>query len=162
MADNRRNLFWGWVLLLLGAFLLLDHRFPHLFGWYTILIGLGVALFVQGLARNKGAVFPGTFLFLLGLFFLLEQTEVIYLPGWQNWPLIVLFLGVSFVVLYVFDPNRRGALLTGTIIIAGAFIFLRYPHGRDEILEWLGHWWPLILILIGLRIIWKTSVRQKS
>jgi len=152
----------GWLLLLVGAFLLLDHWYPHLFGWYTILIALGAALLIRAARRDRGVAFPGAFLLLLGLFFLLKETDFIYIPWWQNWPMILLITGISFVVLFAFDTTKRGSLIVGSTLILMAFIFLTNPYRWEDILDWIGDWWPLILIIIGLNIIWKAGWGRKS
>lgn len=158
MTRTKNHSLLGGMLIMLGGFLLLDHWYPELFGWNTILIALGVALLIRALGPSKGSALPGAFLLLLGLFFLLKEANIIYVLWWQNWPLIILILGISFVTQFVFDPHRRGALMTGIILIALAFIFLRYRYRWDDIVEALARWWPLILVLIGLRMIWKTAV----
>jgi predicted membrane protein len=162
MNNVRRNSFFGWILLLLGGFFLLDHWYPHLFGWNTILIALGVALLVRAVRFDRGASFPGAFLLLLGLFLLLKGSDVLYVPWWQTWPLILLFLGVSFVVLFAFDTAKRGSLLVGLSLILIAFILLTNPYSWDDITDWIADWWPLLLILVGLNVLWTTRQKRKS
>ncbi|HEX7345073.1 MAG TPA: DUF5668 domain-containing protein [bacterium] len=161
-STRRPDRLFGWLLLLLGALLLLDHWYPHLFGWTTILIALGAALLIRAARTDRGAAFPGAFLLLLGLFFLVKETDLIYIPWWHNWPMILLILGISFVVLFAFDTTKRGALMVGIPLIVMAFIFLSSPYRWEDILDWIGDWWPLILILIGLNILWKASLSKKS
>jgi hypothetical protein len=162
MLPKRFPALLGWVLLLFGAALLLDRWHPHLLGWSTALIALGVALFYLGAARDRGAIFPGTFLLLLGLLNLLRSQGVADLPWSLTWPLILLILGVAFVTLFIFDPDRRGALPIGIFIIIISFLFIRFPHFWKDILDTAGTWWPVIFILIGLRILWSSRKNKSS
>jgi membrane-bound ClpP family serine protease len=125
------------------------------------MIALGVALFYLGVARDRGAVFPGAFLFLLGLLNLLRNEGVLDLPWSLTWPLIVMALGIAFVTLFLFDPSRKGAVLPGTILIVIAFVFLSFPGAWLDILAFVSSWWPLIFVLIGLRILWGSMRKFK-
>ncbi len=158
---DRRSLV-GFILLLAGLILLLDRWQPDLLGWNTLLIALGVALLVAGARQDRGAILPGTFLFLLGVLLLVKQQHLIYIPWWQTFPLIVLALGVSFVVLYLFDPHRKGVLIPGVLLIAGSLIYLKFPYIWEDILDWLGRWWPILLVIVGLRLIWSSTRLPKK
>jgi hypothetical protein len=162
MPPKRFPALLGWVLLLLGAILLLDRWQPHLLGWSTIMISLGVALIYLGVARDRGAIFPGTFLFLIGVLNLLRSEGVLDIPWSLTWPLILMALGVAFVTLFISDPDRRGALPPGLIIITMAFIFLRFPEFWDTLWDFVGTWWPVILVLIGLRLLYSSRQAAKN
>lgn len=170
MSANRyssRTATLGWILVIVGALLLLNHWHPYpwerwyfTLNWITVLIILGVGLFIAGVFReDHGAVFPGTLLFLTGLMFYLKGRDVIYLPWWRLWPLFLMILGVSFISLCIFEPRRKNALLPGFILIGLAFFFLFFPWSWDELFYWTGKLWPVLLIVIGLGILWK-SVRK--
>lgn len=162
MSDRRRPAALGWILLIIGVLLLLSYWYPISFNWMTLLIVLGIGLFIVGtLQRDHGAIFPGTFLFLLGLLFYLREHTLIHTPWWHLWPLIILSLGVAFVMLYIFDPARKGALFPGLFLIVLAFVFLFFPWSWYEILYWIGKLWPVILIFLGLHLILKSVRREK-
>lgn len=152
----------GFVLLLAGIILLLDRWQPVLLGWNTLLIALGVALLVVGARRDRTAILPGTFLFLLGVLLLVKQQHLIYIPWWQTFPLIVLALGVSFVVLYLFDPLRKSILIPGVLLIAGSLIYLKFPYIWEDILNWVRRCWPILLVFVGLRLIWSSTRSPKK
>jgi len=154
----------GWILLLVGGFLLLTHWYPITLNWTTLLMILGIGLFLIGVFhRDHGAVFPGTFLFLLGLLFYLRENYILITSWWNVWPLIILSIGVAFLILYIFEPDRKGVLFPGVILIAIGLIFLFVPWSLCwwEFIYWIGKLWPLILIVVGLHLILK-SVRRKS
>jgi len=126
-------------------------------------MAIGVGFFLAGIFhRDRGAVFPGTFLFLIGLLFFLNDQDLILLPWWRLWPLFPLFLGVAFINLCIFDPGRKRALFPGIFLIIFAFIFLLLPGSWNELFYWAGKLWPIVLIIIGLHILWKSFQREKT
>lgn len=52
-------------------------------------------------------------------------------------------------------PKPRGSMFTGGILIAVGLLFL-LDLNFDVPLDWLADWWPLILVLIGGRMIWQS------
>ena len=106
------------------------------------------------------AVFPGTFFFLMGLFFYFKEHHIFIAPWWDFWPFILLALGIAFVMQFLFDPDHKGGLIPGIILIAIAFWFLYFPWGWHDILHglaWFGNiWFPALLIIGGFYIIVKS------
>lgn len=123
-------------------------------------MAVGASLFYRGARRDRGFIFPGTFLLLLGLFFFLRHQDLLDFAWWQTWSMIVLLAGISFIVHYLFDLGRRSSLMSGVVLIIIGFVFLHYPDAWDEIFYQGRRWWPVILILIGLRLIW--NAREKA
>lgn len=161
MSALKRSLTPGIILVLIGGLLLLHHWFPFVLNWAAFLIILGIVFILLGISRrDHGAVFPGTFLFLIGLLFYLKSQGLIYLPWWQIWPLFALFLGVAFLALCVFDPQRRYAFFPGIFLVALAFLLLLFPWSWDKIFYWISKLWPVILIIIGLRLLWKAKNKE--
>ncbi|TKJ39080.1 hypothetical protein CEE37_11705 [candidate division LCP-89 bacterium B3_LCP] len=161
MTPHKHSPILGWILLILGGILLFHHWDIFRLDWINILIILGIGLFLIGIfQKSHTAVFPGTFLFLLGLLFYLQDSYVIR-GGWSElWPLILLFLGVAFITLYIFNPADRGALWPGIILIAISFFFLFFPWSWFDIACWVSNLWPILLIIAGLLIIRES--RQKN
>jgi hypothetical protein len=57
-------------------------------------------------------------------------------------------------------PERHGSLAVGALLIlAGLVIASHTVYGYS--LEWLGHWWPLALILFGAYLIFQ-AVRERK
>jgi hypothetical protein len=161
MLHNGRTTF-GWILLIVGGILLFHYWDILELDWMTFLMALGVGLFIAGvLQRDHSAVFPGTFIFLIGLLFYLKDRYILEAPWWDIWPLIILFLGISFVMLYVFNPSRRDTLWPGLILIAVSFFLLFVPWCWYDLFYWIGRLWPVLLILAGLFIILETRKRRK-
>lgn len=145
----------GWILVVLGLFFMLQYLLDWEFYWAVVLIVVGGVLFLYALLkRSESGIFPGTFLFLLGLIFLLHQIDLID-PLSKTWPLILIIIGVSFVMIFLVRPQDWGVLIPGGILTILGLIFLlrnyRYISwgAVGDILEW----WPLILVVVGVRLL---------
>ncbi len=158
MAYNKGPYVFGWVILIIGAALLLNHWHSIELDWTSVLMIIGIALFVAGLLKHDhGAVFPGTLLFLLGLLFYLKANHVIWIPWWELWPVIILCIGVAFLIHFIIDPKRKGGLFPGLVLIAVGFLFLFAPFCWFDIIVWVRKLWPVILIIMGLHLIYKSN-----
>ena len=142
----------GWILIALGIFFVLQYVLDWDFYWATVLMVVGGVLLIYAIVSGThGGVFPGTLLFLLGLFFLLRETGALDDPMEDQWPLILIILGFSFVITFLFRPQDWGILIPGGILmIIGLLFFLRNYryiswHTMHDILQW----WPLILVAVG-------------
>ncbi|MBU1652657.1 hypothetical protein KKA00_10585 [bacterium] len=166
MSHRRHSGVFGWVLLILGIVLILNHWYRWHIEWTTILMILGAGIFLAGVInKDRGAVFPGTFFFLLGLFFYFKEHHIFIAPWWDFWPFILMALGIAFVVQFLFDPLRKGGLVPGVILIAIAFWFLFSPWGWENIvfgIAWFGNvWFPALMIICGIYIIIQSVKRHQ-
>lgn len=57
-------------------------------------------------------------------------------------------------------PKARGSMFGGVMLIAVGVLFL-LDLNFDIPLDWLEDWWPLVLVLIGGRLVWQ-SRRSRS
>jgi len=106
---KRRGLWPAFFLIFIGLFFLLQsfHIIHWDEMWPLFLMGIGCLLFFSALGkRDKGAVFPGTILILVGLFFFLWRY---YDPHWfmdELWPAFPFIVGFAFFVLFLFNPRE--------------------------------------------------------
>lgn len=157
MPRGKRTSFFGWILLVAGIVLFCNYWFALSFNWITLIILLGIGLFLTGIfQRDHGGIFPGTFILLTGLTFNFQECGFIRQSWWELWPLIILFLGVAFITLFIFDPARRGAIIPGILLIAIAFFFLYSPWNWFEIFYYIHRFWPVLLIILGISLIVKS------
>ncbi len=142
----------GWILVVLGLFFLLQYLLDWEFYWAVVLIVVGGVLFLYALIkRSEAGIFPGTFLFLLGLIFLLHQIDLID-PLTKTWPLILIIIGISFVMIFLVRPQDWGVLIPGGILTILGLIFLlrNYRYISWGTVGDILQWWPLILIVLGV------------
>jgi hypothetical protein len=143
----------GIVLILIGAWMLLVQFVPALRGWFswpTIIIGVGLLLFVLGvfLGEHEMAI-PGCIVGGVG--------GILY---WQNatgrweswsyvWALIPGFAGIGTVISGLLGRDTeqvRGGLWT-MLVSAVLFVIFGSVFGAIGV---LGQYWPVLLIVVGV------------
>jgi hypothetical protein len=145
----------GWILIVLGAFFLCMYLFDWQFHWSVVLMVAGAVVFGYGIfSREHSGIFPGSLILLLGLFFFLRQNEVLQDSMEKLWPLILIILGFSFLLTFLFRPQDWGVLIPGGILLViGLLFFLRnYRYVSRHTVSGILQWWPLILVIIGIRL----------
>jgi len=168
MSTHKYSIMPGVILIVIGVLLLVHQIAPYSFSWYDtypfILMGLGLLFFFSIIGkRNKGGVFPGTFLFLLGLFYFLRNFDIIeYYYLREIWPIILIILGLSFVAVFITKPDDWGPLIPGGLFLFLGVVFLL---NKLHLVYWdlgdvIADYWPAILILIGGRIIFRSLKRH--
>lgn len=168
MSKHKHSLLPGLILILIGSVLLVNKLTSYSFGWDEIypliLIALGVLIFISVIGKqDKGAVFFGTFFFLIGLFYFIKNCELIshyYMRA--EWQTFLVILGLAFLSVFIAKPSDWGVLIPAAIFLfLGAGFLLRKFH----VIYWdIGHvisdYWPVILIIIGGGIIVGAVKRQ--
>jgi uncharacterized membrane protein HdeD (DUF308 family) len=163
MFHRSRTPVIGLILIAIGVLLFLHQWHRIHFDWTTILMLIGALLFVAGVfQRDRGAVLPGTFLFLLGLVFYLDKYEFMLFAWWERWPVVLLCLGIAFLVHFIFNPSRKGALIPGIILIIIGLLFLYAPFCWYDLFNWTAKLWPILLILLGIYLIVKSLKRNRE
>lgn len=154
----------GWILIAVGAFFLLQYLLNWGFYWATVLIIIGgVILIHSAIIRNHWGVFPGSLLLLMGLFFLSRETGILEDPMFMLWPMFLIIIGVSFVMVFLFQPREWGMLIPGGILTGiGMLFFLRNYgciswHAVGSVLRW----WPIALIAVGAWMVLGRSRRRE-
>ena len=145
----------GVILVLIGIVFLAESLTDLDFRWYYFLILLGIVFYAVAFSsEDKGVVFPGTILLALGLIFLLNDESII--DSWyKTWPLFPASVGLAFIVLYICRPKDWGLLIPGGILIIFSIIFLadNYSYIHFDTLKFISRYWPLILIIIGVKLL---------
>lgn len=161
MSMQKPSLMPGIILIAIGAVLLINKLTPYSIGWDEIypliLIILGLLIFKTVLKkRDKGGVFFGTLLFLLGVYFLVKNYDIIpYEYVREVFPIIMIILGLSFLTVFVFSPKDLGPIIPGGILLfIGTVVLLqRLDLFYLDLGEIISEYWPITLILIGGAII---------
>jgi hypothetical protein len=111
--------------------------------------------YVRG--RSSRYILPGMLLTLGGLFFLLVETVI----GWealeQAWPAFMLITGLSLLAWGMrLKPKARTAIIVPGLFIAALGVLL-FPfslrRNPGSLAAFVGRWWPLALIVIGLVLV---------
>jgi predicted membrane protein len=112
MSDpkNQGRIFWGLLLIVLGALFLFAQMdwwsFGHVVGrfWPVIFILLGISMLVSNNFKNVG---PGVFFILFGTFFLLVRWNVLHTIGRYIWPLAIIGVGLWILIRPSFHPDKK-------------------------------------------------------
>ena len=168
--DTSKSSIWpGLILIIIGSILLLYKLDIFDFGWYQIypvvMMGLGILFFTSIAGKNqKGAVFPGTILFLLGLFFFLRNYEIVPYDYVRHvGPVVLIIVGLAFFAVFLTKPSDWGALIpSAVLVVIGSSLLLRKFH----VIYWnvwdvITMYWPILLIVIGAGIIFRSFGRQR-
>ena len=127
--------------------------------WPVLIILGGLAFLVAYLfgREDPGLLIPGVGGLLIGFFFLAFTTGTL---SWEDmgvlWPLFPLLGGVAFVVAYLVGGRQdKGVLWVGLAAVAIGVLGLAITIGSLS-LPWLSNFWPILLIVIGLLLVWRS------
>lgn len=115
--------------------------------------------------RDKGAVFPGTILLLLGLFFFLRNYDLVpYRYVRDIWPMLLIIVGVAFLALFLTKPSDWGVLVPAAIFLFFGTVLLLNKLDVFYLDVWdiVFDYWPIALIIIGAGIILGSLKRHQN
>lgn len=163
---KRDNLIWGVILILAGVAFLLNQLFPALFGWFSwpwILIGLG-AVFTVGslLSRVGGMMIPGLILLGLGGIFIYQSTT----GNWESWSyvwaLMPVLAGLGMFIGGLYDRELRHVRPVALMMmLVGLILFAVFAGAFGLQLDIL-RYWPVLLILVGLFVLFQSMRPRKK
>lgn len=151
----------GILLIVLGVGLILNRLHVLHYGWHTILwislAAVGLVSVIQAfITRRRGVVFWGSLLFFVSVAMVVRNLEVLDFEAW-DWPATLsLAAGLSFLMMYFYDPRRFGTLIP--VILFGGYGVLYYLWWWD-VIDWFNvrnyvhTYWPVLIILWGLSLI---------
>ncbi len=154
---------FGIVLIILGAALILNRLHVLHYSWPVILwMGLAVVGLVSAIqafvTRRRGVVFWGSLLFFAGVAMVVRHLEIADFESWDLPATMSLAIGLSFLMMYFYDPRRFGTLVP--VLFFGGYGVMYYLWWWD-IIEWFDvryyvrTYWPVIIILWGLSLIFR-------
>ncbi|WP_027963574.1 LiaI-LiaF-like domain-containing protein [Halalkalibacillus halophilus] len=156
----KQQLFPAILLISLGTYFFLhQYNIPIIAQfdtWPAILIILGSAFLIIAYGKNKKEnIFPGNILVGFGLHFhALSQAD-----KWiEHWGMYTLIVGVAF--LMKAQQTKQG-LVPGIVMLVISFFAIStvtmpdWFNWLDLIFQTMEQFWPLILIIIGLVLLYK-------
>lgn len=163
---KRDSMVWGIILIVLGAAFLVNQLFPNVFGgfsWPWILIVLGGVFTIASLvSRTGGLMIPGLILIGLGGIFIYQTRS----GNWESWAyiwaLIPAFAGLGMVIGGLYDPEMREARGAGLLMILGGLIAFAVFGGFFGLNQNLLRFWPVLLILLGLVVLFRALRPRKG
>jgi len=157
-ADRQRSLVPGIVLILLGLFFFAINFFRIDFSniWPVVLLvpaAVFFAMFVRD-RRQYGFLMPATILTVYAVLFFICQNYDWNLMA-RLWPAFILAPGLGLLAMYLFGKNDPGLLIPASILVGVSGVFFVIANGFPE-------YWPAILVLIGIIILIRPSVWNRS
>ncbi|RPI06700.1 MAG: hypothetical protein EHM64_02015 [Ignavibacteriae bacterium] len=154
---------FGIFLILLGAGLILSKLKLLHYQWGTILwVCLGIAGFAAAVqafvSRRRGLAFWGSFLFFMSIAVLVHRFELLDFAPWDVPATFSLALGLSFLVLFLFEPRRFGVLVPMIFFCGyGILYYLWWWDVIDwfEMKHYVQTYWPALIILWGISLIFR-------
>jgi hypothetical protein len=154
---------FGIFLILLGAGLILSKLHVFHYSWgiiFWVCSGVvGVVSVVQAfITRRRGIVFWGSLLFFVSVAMIAHRFVLIDFAPWDVPATFSLALGLSFLMLFFYDPRRFGVLIP--VLFFGGYGVLYYLWSWD-VIDWfeMRHYaftyWPVFVILWGLSLIFR-------
>jgi len=163
---QKRRIFGGVLLVLLGILLLIRELKPAYFAfwdWPFFIIGLGVVFLLWAIISSKGGLaFPGTILAGIGGI-LYYQNLTNNWDSWSYiWALIPGFVGLGVIISGIIDRKYKDAITGGlTLLLISAVLFLVFGDVFGLQVE-IAQYWPVLLILLGVIALVRALFSGKS
>jgi len=171
MRQNRSNLFLGFLLILVGGWMILTHQVPSIHEWiqshstgsvYTI--GAGVLILLIGLfTGSPGMAIPAAIVAGIGGILYYQDLKNDYSSWSYMWTLIPGFVGVGTILAGLLGENIRHNLARGLrLLVISAVLFLAFGTflGGLSILGNYGA--PILIILLGVYILARGFLRNRG
>ncbi len=170
MGSARRSLLPGIILIAVGLIFLLQKFGCFYFTWDTIwpifLVIPGLAMIIGSFRKGAaGTIFPGVVIFLIGILFFAVNYDFFWYYNFEElWPLFIVIVGIAFIALFLRKPSGMKGLIPGIFLIGLGSIFLLNEFGYLSWYIWedIVDFWPVLIILIGLNMIFRNFIKSKS
>ncbi|MBU1422974.1 MAG: hypothetical protein KKF20_00030 [Bacteroidetes bacterium] len=160
---EKRYPWFGIILILFGTALLLhkmnviDVKFSQILWVFLSVLGFSIA--IKGFLRKQnGKIFLGSFLFLFSILFILRSFGLQHIEYDIIPPAIFFIIGFSFLMMYLNKLKEYIFLILAVcfLIIGGAFVLVELGYiYRWDVLDAIRHYWPIVLIAVGLGMLFK-------
>jgi hypothetical protein len=169
--ERRSDLVIGVILLLIGGWFMaaqfdlvpkLNEIINIQYQWPTIIIGVGVLLFVLGLlTRNPGISVPACIVGGIGGILYWTNSTGQWGAWSYLWALIPGFVGIGIILSTLLGGEERSGYREGLRLILVSVIlfviFFMLLSGQGNITRY----WPILVILAGIWVIIQTIFRKK-
>jgi hypothetical protein len=169
--ERRSDLVIGILLLLIGGWFLaaqfnlmptLNEIINIQYQWPTIIIGVGVLLFILGLlTRNPGMSVPACIVGGIGGILYYTNSTGLWGAWSYLWTLIPGFVGIGILLSTLLGGEERTGYREGlrlilvSVILFAVFFMLLSGQGN------ITRYWPILIILAGVWILVQTIFRKK-
>jgi hypothetical protein len=154
----------GTILILLGVFFLVTRFVPAVLGtlsWPFVIIGVGVIFMILALATwTPGLAVPACIIGGIGCILYWQNSTGLWWTWSYTWALIPGFVGVGVGISELLEGRPLKALVEGGWpIVISLLLFYLFGSFFGGV-PWLGPWWAVILIAIGVLVILQPLIRK--
>lgn len=171
MRQNRTNLFLGFLLIVIGGWMILTNQVPAIREWITshstgsmYTIGAGVLILLIGLFTGApGMVVPAAIVAGIGGILYYQDLTNNYSSWSYMWTLIPGFVGVGTILAGLLGENTRHNLARGLrLLVISAVLFLAFGTFLGG-LTLLGNYGaPILIILLGVYVLARGFMRDRG
>lgn len=153
--------FFGVLLILVGAVMLLDRTGIISMGWHSVFWGLVTLLGAYKVSAGftgpaRGGIFWGTVFFCVGAYNFLNDLDLLEISSSLLLPLFLIVMGVGFLLMF-FRHVHDWHLIVPALFFAGLGTAMVLSElgtvGRWEVLGAIKAYWPVALILFGAALL---------
>lgn len=166
---NRGSIIGGLILILVGALFLLLQAFPELAAqfnpdlqWPLIIIAVGLLFIVGAVLGEASLAVPGAIIGGIGGLLYYQNLS----GNWESWAyvwaLIPGFVGLGLMLMGVLDREKRSSIRDGIRLIFISLILFAIFGGFLGGFYGLRQFWPLLLIIAGVWLLWRNRSRQNG
>ncbi len=167
--EKRGSIIGGLILILVGALFLLLQAFPELAAqfdpehqWPFIIIAVGLLFLVGAVLGTASLAVPGAIIGGIGSLLYYQTLS----GNWESWAyawaLIPGFVGLGLILMGVLDREKRSSIRGGIRLIFISLILFAIFGGFMGGFTGLRQFWPLLLIIAGIWMLWRNRSGHKS
>jgi hypothetical protein len=154
----------GTILIVLGVFFLISRTVPgflHTLSWPYFVIGVGGVLMAVALVTwSPGLAVPACIVGGIGGILLWQNQSGLWWTWSYAWTLIPGFVGVGVVVSELLEGRPVKAVVAGGWPILVSLVLFFLFGSLFGSLPWLGPWWAVVLIGIGVLVLLRPLVKH--
>ena len=163
-SRSRSAIVVGTILILLGVFFLVTRIVPGIistFSWPFVIIGVGVVFLVVALVTwTPGLAVPACIIGGIGGILYWQNLTGAWWTWSYAWALIPGFSGVGILVNGILEGKPlKGLFDGGWPILVSLLLFFLFGSFFGG-LPWLGPWWAVVLIAIGVLVVLRPLVHR--
>lgn len=168
MGNRQTNLVGGALLILIGLFVLAIQFVPGLgaffhirFTWPLIIVGVGLVLLVLGVVVGEpGMAMPACMVGGIGCVLYVQNLTGNWTSWAYSWALLPGFVGVGMVLSSLLGGKEKVA--DGVKMILVSMIMFAIFGTAFGAFGFLGQFWPVLLILLGLVVLAQGFFRNRE
>ncbi len=155
----------GLVLILAGLLFLLLQAFPEVAArfdlagqWPLIMVGIGALFLIGAIVGSPPLAVPGSIVGGIGLLLYFQNATGNWDTWAYAWTLIPGFVGIGIMLIGLLDGSQREQIGHGfRLLLISLALFLLFGGFFGA----LGQYWPILLILAGVFILFRSRLQDK-